>query len=142
MYCCLWSYPPLKRPILLMRLLSTIALVIFSAWMYKYQSRVFWSPAGIVLIDVLIFSLIILHSSVQNVSTALHPLLYRVFIFIGTISYSLYAWHDFIMKFSPIILSKSLPNTFFVLIPISLVVASLSYYLIENPFQKFRRVKK
>ncbi len=131
-----------SRKNFLMSLCSTLALVILSAWVYKYLPLIFWSPVGIILVDVLIYSLIILHSSVKNVCTTSYPKLYRVFIFLGTISYGVYAWHDFIMKFSPINLSKSLPYTFFVLIPITMVVASLSYLFLERPFQKFRSLKR
>ena len=60
----------------------------------------------------------------------------RLILFIGLISYSLYLWHWPILVFSKH-LSINFPilNNIFALLIISIIVSSLSYFYIEQPFR-------
>jgi peptidoglycan/LPS O-acetylase OafA/YrhL len=142
-FACIASYQiPPKRLTSFFSFILTLSLTVISAWLYKNQPGVFWSFAGILLVDTVILSLIILHASLQETSKTYNSSIYKSFIFLGTISYSVYAWHAYILKFFPIRLDESLLNTFFLFIPISIFVASLSYLFIETPFQKLRRIQR
>jgi peptidoglycan/LPS O-acetylase OafA/YrhL len=65
-----------------------------------------------------------------------HVLNSRVFVFLGVLSYSLYLWQQpFLNRMSSSLLT-SLPQN----VALSVLAASSSYYLIERPFLKLRKL--
>ena len=65
----------------------------------------------------------------------------RIFTSIGLISYSLYLWHYPIISFRYISKDFLLANDKFVILALTLLMASASYFLIEKPFRHNKKFK-
>lgn len=65
----------------------------------------------------------------------------RIFTSIGLISYSLYLWHYPIISFRYISKDFLLANDKFVILALTLLMASVSYFLIEKPFRHNKKFK-
>ncbi len=78
----------------------------------------------------------------KNGKTIINSILeLKIFTFVGLISYSLYLWHWPILVFSKY-LSLNFPilNNLFFLFSISIIISSLSYFFIEQPFRGKRGI--
>lgn len=91
--------------------------------------------------DILLFSTIIISSLLlisaneKNKFTSFF-LENKVSVFIGKISFSLYMWHQLILAFARYFIVKEMDEFNLVIIFIlTLILSSLSYYLIEQPFR-------
>ncbi len=67
----------------------------------------------------------------------------RIIVYTGKISYGLYCFHGFVISICGIVIQKykiEIPSVFllFILLIITFIVASLSYYIIEKPFLKLK----
>jgi peptidoglycan/LPS O-acetylase OafA/YrhL len=71
----------------------------------------------------------------------------RVVYFLGLISYSLYLWHFVVMQQLPLLVGDQYAEwphwvTFPLVTLTVVVVASLSYYLVERPFYRLRSYRQ
>lgn len=61
----------------------------------------------------------------------------RVLVFIGCISYSLYLWHWPVLSITRFIEGETIPTQFFIpLFALIFLLATLTYYFVEQPFQR------
>ena len=114
----------------------SIFLLALTNYLYHKNVAIYWSPIGILLIDALILSLIIAHGSIDKAAS--NNKIYLVFGFLGSISYGIYAWHPLWMRFIDDIQIQPFYVSVFILF-ITIVIATISYKLMELPSLKLRR---
>lgn len=113
-------------------------LVIVAAAVFYDDSTIF---PGLSALAPVLGAAAVIHAGSGGASTAGRLLQWRPVVYIGLISYSLYLWH-----WPVIILTRyaaGLPEGelyAFELLVASLVLASLSYHLIEQPFRQHRQI--
>ncbi|MDH4199254.1 MAG: acyltransferase [Spirochaetia bacterium] len=84
---------------------------------------------------------LIIYSGVQKENLVGRVLSFRVLVFIGLISYSLYLWHWPIIVFVRYYLVRDLTSfEMFGVSAIMLMLATLSWYYIERPFRSSRMI--
>jgi peptidoglycan/LPS O-acetylase OafA/YrhL len=109
---------------------AAVALILLSNLLYHRAPEHFWSPVGIVLIDVVIVCFVVAHVS----CTLRMGAVVQVLTVLGTLSYGLYAWHGYWMRTVPSLVQHAV-----ILACISLVSAYLTYRLVEIPALGFKR---
>lgn len=114
----------------------SIFLLMLSNFLHHKNPTIYWSSDGILLIDVLILILIIAHGSINQVICKNEG--YLIFGFLGTLSYGIYAWHPLLMRFIDNIQEQPFYISIVILIT-TIVIASISYKVIEIPSLKLRR---
>lgn len=109
--------------------LTTLILIVLSSSLFRFQT---WSPSETLLSGVLCFC-IVLTASKSN-STCL-PSLTRIFYWVGRRAYAIYIVHFPIKVLAPQFISKALATPLFLMLS-SLVIGSIVYFLIEEPFSR------
>ena len=99
----------------------------YTNWIYHMISEKFWSVRGVLLADALIVLLVIAHGHLANRPRQAGAVV-AAFSLLGTLSYGVYAWHGYIMKYITWTAEHMI-----VLILLSVVVAYVSYFVIERP---------
>lgn len=120
----------------LLYLVCAFACLITSNWLYHKQPESFWSLRGIVLVDVMILLFIFSHASFssQPSSKPIFIKLTSALLWMGTLSYGIYAWHAYLMS-SILWLSTH----WWGLLPTSIAIAFASYQWVESPSLKLKR---
>jgi peptidoglycan/LPS O-acetylase OafA/YrhL len=90
--------------------------------------------AGNVLIDLIILLLIILHNILEEKNLNRTNYLLQFITYLGTISYGIYAWHAYLIKYI-----SYLSNNVIWAIATSILVSYLSYKFIELPALRLKR---
>ena len=116
-------------------ILSAFAMLAYTSWLYSKIPGQYWSIRGLLRVDLMIFMFISAHASLSRDRFKSNKL-YMPFALLGTLSYGIYAWHGYLMKYLPELSDKP-----FVLILISVGVAYLSYRYIESPALRLKREK-
>jgi peptidoglycan/LPS O-acetylase OafA/YrhL len=116
-------------------ILSAVILFLYTNWLYSNFQGKYWSISGMVKVDLMIFMFILAHASLSR-DRFKSSKLYMPFAMLGTLSYGIYAWHAYLMKYLPELSNKPL-----LLIPISAGIAYLSYRVIESPALILKREK-
>jgi peptidoglycan/LPS O-acetylase OafA/YrhL len=120
----------------LLKSIALSALLLgYTNWLYHHHSGKYWSMTGIFLVDLLIISLVVAHANFEFTRLKKNRLIIGLYL-LGTLSYGVYAWHAYLIKYFPV-LSRNL----FLLIVVSFYTAYISYRLIEQPILKFKREK-
>lgn len=116
-------------------ILSALTLLAYTNWLYSESPGKYWSTSGMIKVDLMIFMFILAHASLSQDRFKSNKF-YIPFALLGTLSYGIYAWHGYLMKYLPEVSNKPL-----VLIVISVGVAYLSYRFIESPALRLKREK-
>lgn len=114
-------------------LAAGFALLAYTNWLYHNQPSHFWSWRGIVLVDLMILLLIMAHASLERRDLK-RTRLYAAFALLGVLSYGIYGWHAYLMKYIP-----SLSSNMLALIIASIAAAYASYRLIERRALSFKQ---
>lgn len=114
----------------------SVLLLGYTNWLYHHNSGKYWSIRGIFLIDLIIISLVVAHANFEFTRPKQNRLIVGLYL-LGTLSYGVYAWHTYLMKYFPV-----LSSNLFLLIVLSFSTAYISYRLIEQPILKFKRKKE
>lgn len=122
-----------SRVRLTLSIVGAVTLLAFTSWLYHRSPGQFWSVRGILLVDFLILFLVFAHASCDPRSLRKHPL-YVSFALLGTLSYGIYAWHSYLMKYVPYLEAHVV-----VLIVVTTIMAYVSYRLVERPALKLKR---
>lgn len=112
-------------------LIGVVFLIISTSFIYHNYPKYYWTPIGIVMVDLVILLLVVAHASWPGSDS----IVISIFTKIGVLSYGIYAWHGFWMNMMP---DMFLGNVFSLLVT-SFVCAYLSYSYIELPALKFKR---
>ncbi len=116
---------------------ETLSFFAFIALIYPcfFYSNLTIFPGYSALLPV-IGSAMLIHLGKSNETIIKSFLKFKVLVYVGLISYSLYLWHWPILVFSKYASqSFSLLENTFVLFMISIIVSSISYFYIEQPFR-------
>lgn len=116
-------------------ILLSVFLLALSNYLY-HKSAIYWSSYGVFLVDILILLFIISHGSINQI--AYKNKAYLIFGFLGTLSYGTYAWHPLLMRFVDNIQEQPFYVSIVILL-FTIVVATISYAVIERPSLKLRR---
>lgn len=111
-------------------LTSALALIVITNGMYHLAPHIFWSPLGILLVDIAVIFLVVAHRSWDKSMTDSTAAI----TWLGVLSYGLYAWHGYWIK-----TLTELEQHVLTLALLSLFTAYLSYRLVEAPAQKMKR---
>lgn len=104
-----------------------------SNWLYHRQPAWFWNTRGTVLVDTMILLFIFAHASLQPTGAA-PSWLARALLWMGTLSYGIYAWHAYLMSSI-----GWLSTDWAALLLVSVSMAYLSYRWVELPALKLKR---
>jgi len=106
-------------------------LIIFPIFFFDEQ---FKFPIIFTLTTIICLSLVIWYSSYNNIIKKI--LSYKIFVFIGLISYSLYLWHYPIFAFGRFSETNINNNDKFFWILLTFILSIFSYFLVERPARK------
>ena len=131
--CVLVARPAWRRAPPAVSLAVAGVLLGYTNWLYHREPAHFWSVRSILLVDAIIVLFVLAHAGLERRQRpAGRP--YATFMWLGMLSYGMYAWHASVMKYIPWT-EEHLPA----LILISLAAAYLTYRLIERPALRLKR---
>ena len=104
-----------------------LLLICFTNYLYQHSVKYYWT-LGMVLIDLVIFFAILLHSQLRERVILPANIVLRVLTFLGTISYGIYGWHAYLVKYVPFLEANLL-----FLIAATILTAFISFKLFEKP---------
>ena len=133
--CLITSKPKPSKIRFIISILSAFAILVYTNWLYSKTQGQYWTIRGLLKVDLMIFMFILAHASLSRDRFKSNKL-YIPFALLGTLSYGIYAWHAYLMKYLPELSDKP-----FMLIVISVGVAYLSYRFIESPALRLKREK-
>jgi peptidoglycan/LPS O-acetylase OafA/YrhL len=113
-----------------------LSIVFVTNYLYQHSIKFYWS-LGALLIDLAILAAILLHTNLGNKAVPQKNLLLRFFIFLGIISYGVYAWHPYLAKYVP-----WLENNTLLVVITTVCIAFVSYKFIEQPILKMKKQRK
>jgi peptidoglycan/LPS O-acetylase OafA/YrhL len=108
-------------------LVCTAGLLGYTNWIYHMSAGQFWSVRGVLLTDALIVLLVIAHGHLEKWPRPAGVIV-AGFSLLGTLSYGVYAWHGYIIKY----ISWTAEHMV-VLILLSVALSYVSYFVIERP---------
>jgi peptidoglycan/LPS O-acetylase OafA/YrhL len=114
-------------------LMGGLICLVASNWLYHRQPAWFWHTRGTVLVDAMILLFIFAHASLQP-PNATPSRLTRAFLWMGTLSYGIYAWHAYLMSSV-----DWLSTDWAALLLASVAIAYVSYRWVELPALKLKR---
>ncbi|MEO8171648.1 MAG: acyltransferase [Sediminibacterium sp.] len=112
---------------------SILVIIAITDYLYAHLIRYYWT-LGTVLIDMAIFLSICLHANLKGRTVTQKNLLVRIFSFLGIISYGVYAWHPYLVKYIPL-----LETSVMLAIGVTVLAAFLSYKLLEQPILRLKK---
>lgn len=109
------------------------ALLGYTSWLYHRAPGTFWSMSGMVLVDAAIVLFVFAHARLAEKRSQGYSI-QMTFAFLGTLSYGIYAWHTYFMKYIPWTAER-----LFAVVVLSIWAAYASYRLIERPALQLKR---
>lgn len=102
-------------------------------YLYHVKLGLFMYGGGALLVDAAIYLMVRSHALFES-GRVRNNIAVKAFTFTGILSYGIYAWHGYLMKYVPWTSDK-----FFILVALSFILAWVSYRLLEIPVSKLRR---
>ena len=113
-----------------------LVLVFLTNYLYREAIKFYWT-LGSVLIDLIILLSILLHANLSKQNANEENWFLRAFTFLGVISYGVYAWHPYLIKYIPM-LDQLVPLA----VAVTILVAYISFRFVEQPILKMKRIHK
>jgi peptidoglycan/LPS O-acetylase OafA/YrhL len=134
--CLIFSNKTASSVIGYLFLMAFLLVLGLASYMYHELPGRFWSWQGILLVDLAILLLVGFHQifKTQTKLCKITKNLYRIFAWIGVLSYGIYAWHAYFLKYIPYFGQK-----ISYLIFVSTIASLGSYFLIEKTALKMRK---
>ncbi len=104
-----------------------------SSFYHSEHGKHFWTWYGMVLVDAIIVLFVLAHARLAEKPVQPHPVR-AAFALLGTLSYGIYAWHTYFMKYIPWTAERLAA-----LIVVSMCAAYVSYRLVEAPALRRKR---
>jgi peptidoglycan/LPS O-acetylase OafA/YrhL len=139
---------PLGRRAIQVAAVGIVALVtIFHLKTGQASPR--WRDAWSGTVGAITFGAVVVHCLADGDSWLRRFLRWRVFVYLGTISYGIYIYHNFAHWLGPRILRRLWGQAYFTvetahvlyLIALSLIMAAVSWHVLEQPINRFRTRK-
>ncbi len=124
-----------SRKKMIYSVIFALILLGYTNWIYQYNSGKYWSIKGILLVDMIIFLLVYAHANTKSINFRFRSIEY-FFNMIGILSYGIYGWHSYLIKYVPFISFGLLRLTI-----ATFIFAYFSYRLIELQALKLKREK-
>lgn len=105
-----------------------------AGWLYHERPIIFWSGFGAIVVNLATLMLLKIHVVVERKNVRA-GFLTSLGLALGTLSYGLYAWHDFVMRVFDDDFAINLPTVF----SFSLILAYLSWLSVERASTALRR---
>lgn len=121
------------RYILLILSIFGFSILGATAWLYQNALGDFWRLTGALMTLLSIASLLAVHIGVENLNIA-PGFLSRSLMRIGVLAYGIYAWHGILLKYFAMF-----QDEFVLTYLVSLILAAVSFFLIEKPAIAFGR---
>jgi peptidoglycan/LPS O-acetylase OafA/YrhL len=138
MISCYFVLDTKKEPVRINNyVLTGIIVLIIAVTNYCFRNRIglYWT-AGSVLIDVAIFSAVLLHTNLKNLQVAPANSVVRILTVLGMISYGVYAWHPYLTEYI-----HGVGQNVLLAVVVTTLVAFLCYRVIEKPILSMKRKK-
>lgn len=122
-------------------LAGAMVVLLVTNWLYHRYPAIFWSLRGIFLVDAMILLFILSHSSFEGTKAGTSYMI-RGLLWMGTLSYGIYAWHAYLLTCLPAYLrtdAASLSGNVLLLFLVSVSAAYFSYRLIELPALRMKQ---
>lgn len=116
-------------------IIFALILLAYTNWIYQHNPGKYWSIKGIILVDAIVFLLVLAHSNIQNITCKFNHTKNLLFMF-GVLSYGIYAWHGYILKYI-----SFLSTNLLVLMLATTLFSYLSYRIIELPALRLKQEK-
>lgn len=118
---------------LVLSIAGAVFLLMLSNYAYHRLPGVYWSKFsfGVILVDMSVLLLILAHVSFPQGE---HNARFRTFTLLGTLSYGIYAWHPYLMKYIP-----QLEGHLLLVMAASILAAYISYRFVEVPALMLKR---
>jgi peptidoglycan/LPS O-acetylase OafA/YrhL len=113
--------------------LLALAVVLLGGinWLYHATPGTFWSMRGLLLADVLIVLTVMAHAEMAGWTA---PAWIGPLTMLGTLSYGIYAWHAYLMKYVPWTADRVVALSL-----LSIAIAYVSYRVVERPALRQKR---
>jgi peptidoglycan/LPS O-acetylase OafA/YrhL len=112
---------------------GALALLAYANWLYHRDVGSFWSVWGLLLVDVAIVLLVYAHAAMVRKGFVGNAVI-RSLAMLGTLSYGMYGWHPYVMKYIPWTTGHLVP-----LIIASIAAAYVTYRLVERRALQLKR---
>lgn len=113
-----------------------VSILLLTNYLYQYSIKFYWT-LGTFLIDLVILLSVMLHANLEKEIIPQTGLILRTLTFLGIISYGVYAWHPFLIKYIPL-----LDNSILIVLITTVFAAFVSYKFVEQPILKMKRQNK
>lgn len=112
---------------------GALALLTVANWLYHREVALFWSVRGLLVVDAAVVLLVYAHAAIARKRFAANAVI-RPLAMLGTLSYGLYAWHPYVMKYIP-----WTTDHLVVLIIASIGAAYVTYRIVERRALQLKR---
>lgn len=110
---------------------TAVGLLLLANRLYFLDFGRFLGWRGVLLVDLFSFILLIAHIRVEAMTVRAGSVM-RMIAFSGVLFYGIYAWHGLLLK------SRHFQDNFFLLFGCSVLLALVSYYMVERPLMAWK----
>lgn len=117
-------------------IIFSLILIMIASHLYHMNIKLFFAGTGALLVDCAGLLILVAHRKFEDTSANPKNYLLTTSYTFGILSYGIYAWHSYLIRYFPAINSD-----FFILLAVSVLLAYVSYSLIEQPMLSFKSKK-
>jgi peptidoglycan/LPS O-acetylase OafA/YrhL len=111
-----------------------ILCFVISNKIYHTNNNLYLASEGNILVDIGSLMILCLHICLENNISTMPNLIWKIGSLLGALSYGLYVWHPIVFICS----SETLASSFIYVTIASLIMATVTYFLLEKPLLKLK----